>query len=61
VYYPPQQLTTEQFRVARGETRFVGVLRGRYAVGQRIFAAIECEVPELESRERLAVARLGAR
>ncbi|MFZ5896511.1 MAG: ABC transporter permease [Myxococcota bacterium] len=59
-YYPPEELTREEFLVPRGKNEASGTLRGRYDVGQRVFAAVECELPELETWERIQVARLEA-
>jgi hypothetical protein len=35
-----------------------GRLRGRYASGQRVFAAVDCPLPGLRRKVRLAVRRL---
>ncbi len=61
IYYSEQLLTLRDFRWPAGQARFEGTLHGEYAAGQRVFAAVDCEVPEFDASERLAVARLGGK
>jgi hypothetical protein len=52
-------LQSERFLWPADQPRVMERLRGRYGRGQRLFAAVECELPELESRVRLAAARVS--
>jgi hypothetical protein len=58
IYYPPHQLERFSFRWAAGETHASGIVPTQYGLGQRVFAALECDVPILSQRERLTVVRL---
>jgi ABC-type transport system involved in multi-copper enzyme maturation permease subunit len=51
------RLDRQVIRWAAGERRVLGRLRGRYGRGQRVFAALECEAPELGAPVRLLTVR----